>query len=169
VNSTLTNNSCDFPLNRPFYADFTHDDIIVSVLTSMSIDYFREHPDLTTYPPDPKRHFILSHITPFGGRLITEVIGCSSATPTAQHTRRTQYYPSQYGYSPSNATHKFVRLRVNNGIVPLNTIRTGECNGRTDGLCSLEGFVQSNYQAMQLANYDFACFANYTIVKPYNL
>jgi hypothetical protein len=168
VNSTITNNSRDFPLGRPFYADFTHDDIIVSVLTSMSVDYFREHPDLKTFPPNPKRHFILSHITPFAGRLITEVIGCNSANPVAQHSRRTQYYPGQYGYNAANATNKFVRLRVNNGIVPLNTIRTGECNGRTDGLCSLEGFLQSNYKSMKLANYDFACFANYTIINPYN-
>jgi hypothetical protein len=29
VNSSLTNNAIDFPLGRPFYADFTHDDIII--------------------------------------------------------------------------------------------------------------------------------------------
>jgi hypothetical protein len=169
INSSITNNAHTFPLGRPFYADFTHDDIIISVLTSMSIDYFREHPDLSTFPPNPKRHFILSHLTPFGGRLITEVIGCSTASPPAQHTHRTQYYPGQYGYNPANATHKFVRLRVNNGILPLETLRTGECKGRTDGLCSLGNFVRGNLNAMEVANYDFACFANYTIVKPYNL
>jgi hypothetical protein len=58
---------------------------------------------------------------------------------------------------------------VNNGILPLETLRTGECKGRTDGLCSLGNFVRGNLNAMEVANYDFACFANYTIVKPYNL
>lgn len=77
VNYTITNNPEDFPLDRPFYADFSHDDIIISVLTSMSVDYFREHPSLTQFPPDPDRHFILSHLTPFGARLYTEVIGCA--------------------------------------------------------------------------------------------
>ncbi|KAK3678509.1 hypothetical protein LTR78_001806 [Recurvomyces mirabilis] len=168
VNSSLTNNPAQFPLGRPFYADFTHDDIIVSVLTSMSVDYFREHPSLTQFPPDPERHFILSHMTPFGGRLITEVIGCNSPNPIAEHTHATQYYPSEYGYDPANATNKFVRMRLNNGIVPLDTIRTGECLGRTDGLCALPKFLASQFQAEKLANYQFACFANYTIVNPTN-
>jgi hypothetical protein len=168
INSTITNNADDFPLGRPFYADFTHDDIIISVLTSMSVDYFREHPNLQQYPPDPNRHFILSHLTPFGGRLITEVIGCADADPVAQHSHRTQYYPGQYGYDPSNAPNKFIRMRLNNGIVPLNTIRTGECLGRTDGMCALDKFLASQWEAEKLANYQFACFANYTIIDPTN-
>ncbi len=47
VNSSLTNNSATFPLGQRFYADFTHDDIIVSVLTAMSVDYFKDPPSLT--------------------------------------------------------------------------------------------------------------------------
>lgn len=169
VNSSLTDNARDFPLGRPFYADFTHDDIIISVLTSLSIDYFRSpKPSLTAYPPDPNRPFILSHLTPFGGRLITEVIGCSSANPPVQPTARVQYYPGQYGYDAADAAHKFVRMRVNNGIVPLASIRTGECAGRSDGLCALEAFVAASAKSAPLANYDFACFANYTINTPYD-
>jgi len=168
VNSTITNNAQDFPLGRPFYADFTHDDIIVSVLTSMSMDYFREHPSLTQYPPDPDRHFVLSHMTPFGGRLITEVIGCAAENPTAVHDHRTQYYPTQYGYNAANAPDKFIRMRLNNGILPLNTIRGGYCEGRTDGLCALDDFLASQYEAEKLANYQFACFANYTLTDPTN-
>ncbi|WPG98610.1 Hypothetical protein R9X50_00140300 [Acrodontium crateriforme] len=168
VNSTLTNNEKDFPLGRPFYADFTHDDIIISVLTSMSVDYFREHPNLHQFPPDPKRHFFLSHMTPFGARLTTEVVGCSSADPKAVHDHRTYYTPSQYGYDASNAPHKFLRMRLNSGIVPLNTIRTGECEGRTDGLCAMDKFLASQEKAVKLANYDFACFGNYTITNPFN-
>ncbi|KAL1657026.1 hypothetical protein SLS61_000066 [Didymella pomorum] len=168
VNSSITNNASQFPLGRPFYADFSHDDIIISVLTSMSVDYFREAPSLKQYPPDPNRHFILSHMTPFGGRLITEVIGCNNANPTVQHSHRTQYYPGQYGYSATNASHKFIRMRLNNGIVPLDTIRTGECEGRTDGLCPMNNFLQSQYQAAGLANYQFTCFANYTILDTTN-
>ena len=43
VNSSLTDNAHDFPLGRPFYCDFSHDDIIISVLTAMSVDYFRAY------------------------------------------------------------------------------------------------------------------------------
>jgi hypothetical protein len=168
VNSSLTNNPQDFPLGRPFYCDFSHDDIIVSVLTAMSLDYFRDHPDLTQYPPDPNRHFILSNMTPFGGRLITEVIGCTDSDPAAQHDHRTYYYPTQYGYDPSNASNKFIRMRLNNGILPLNTIRGGQCSGRTDGLCAMDDFLASQADAEELANYQFACFANYTLNDPYN-
>lgn len=167
VNSTLDNSSRTFPLDQPFYADFTHDDIIVSVLTAMSVDYFRDPPSLTQFPPNPNRHFILSHLTPFGGRLITETIGCSSPDPSPIKSHRTQYTPTQYGYSPSNASYKFVRMRLNNGIVPLNTIRGGACgnatSGRVDGMCGMEGFLRSQRDAYQESNYDYACFGNYTI------
>ena len=168
VNFTITDNAKEFPLGRPFYADFTHDDIIVSTLTAMSLDYFHEHPDINTYPPNPERHFILSHMTPFGGRLITELIGCADSNPTAQHDFRTYYYPTQYGYKASNAPNKFIRMRLNNGILPLDTIRGGYCLGRTDGLCSMEDFLASQYEAVKLANYQFACFANYTLIAPFN-
>lgn len=168
VNSSLTNNPADFPLGRPFYADFSHDDIIVSVLTALSLDYFREAPSLTQFPPDPERHFILSKMTPFGARLVTEVIGCSSPNPVAVHEHRTQYYPSQYGYSAANATNKFVRMRLNNGILPLETIRGGACAGRTDGLCAMKSFVASQNGSYALSNYDYACFGNYSIIDPTN-
>lgn len=168
VNSTLTENSEQFPLNRPFYLDVSHDDILISVLASMSVDYFRDPPSLTEFPPDPKRKFNLAHITPFGARLITEVIGCSVPDPVPVHKSRTAYTPGQYGYDASNATYKFIRQRLNNGVVPLETIRTGECKGRTDGMCAMEDFLASQYQAAELANYQEACFGNYTLKEPMN-
>lgn len=45
VNSTLTDNPDTFPLGREFYVDFSHDDIIISVLTAMSFDYFKDPPN----------------------------------------------------------------------------------------------------------------------------
>ncbi|KAH8804614.1 histidine phosphatase superfamily [Xylogone sp. PMI_703] len=167
VNSTYDDNGRTFPLGQPFYADFSHDDIIVSVLTAMSVDYFRDPPSLAQFPPNPHRHFILSDLTPFGARLITEVIGCSSPDPAPVKESRVQYTPTTYGYDPKNATSKFIRMRLNNGIVPLNTIRGGKCgtasSGRVDGLCALESFVESQSQVSELSNYDFACFGNYTL------
>ncbi|EHY55106.1 3-phytase A [Exophiala dermatitidis] len=167
VNSSITNNTHDFPLDQKFYADFSHDDILISVLTAASVDYFRDPPSLTDYPPDPNRHFILSHLTPFAARLVTEVVGCGSADPAPQ-SARTQYYPTQYGYDSNNATHKFVRMRLNNGILPLSTIRGGYCGNRTDGLCPLNSFIKSQSGAYDLSNYQYACFGNYTIDYPNN-
>ena len=166
VNSTYDDNAADFPLGQAFYADFSHDDIIISTLTALSLDYLRVPPSLTEIPPDPHRPFILSHLTPFGGRLVTEVIGCASKDPKPVAKHWTQYYPTQYGYNPANATHKFIRMRLNNGILPLSTIRGGACKGRPDGLCALDSFLESQADSYALSNYDFACFGNYTIADP---
>ncbi|KAF2099065.1 phosphoglycerate mutase-like protein [Rhizodiscina lignyota] len=166
INTTITDNAKDFPLGEKFYNDLTHDDIIVSVLTAMSFDYFKDAPSLTKFPPNPDRHFILSNMTPFGGRLITEVIGCASANPKPFPNHRTYYTPMQYGYDPSNAPHKFLRFRLNNGILPVSTIRGGACGKRSDGLCTLSDFLESQKDADKLANYQFSCFGNYTIKFP---
>jgi hypothetical protein len=172
VNSSLTNNAADFPLGQPFYVDFTHDDIIVSVLTALSLDYLRVPPSFTQFPPNPSRPFILSNLTPFGGRLITETIGCSSPNPAPVKEHHVSYTPTQYGYDPNNATYKFVRMRLNNGVLPLNTIRGGACgnatSGRVDGLCELDSFVSAAISAYPQANYTYSCFGNYTLVNPLN-
>ncbi|KND91048.1 3-phytase A [Tolypocladium ophioglossoides CBS 100239] len=169
VNSTLDDNPSSFPLGQQIYADFSHDDIIISALTAMSIDYLKDAPTLTKFPPSPDRHFILSHLTPFGANLVTETIGCSSADPVSVSDHRVQYSPTQYGYDASNATHKFVRMRLNNGILPLNTIRGGMCgdatSGRLDGLCEMGAFLKGQEDSYKLSNYDYACFGNYTIAN----
>lgn len=169
VNSTLDDNSKSFPLGQQIYADFSHDDIIISVLTAMSLDYLKDAPTITKFPPGSNNHFTLSHLTPFGANLITEVIGCGASDPEAVEDHRVQYAPNQYGYDASNSSHKFVRMRLNNGILPLNTIRGGKCgnatSGRLDGLCELDKFLQSQEDAYKLSNYDYACFGNYTIVN----
>jgi hypothetical protein len=163
VNSTITNNTRDFPLGQPFYADFSHDDILISVLTALSVDYFRPKPSLTQFPPDPERPFNMAHLTPFGANLITEVVGCSSSSPKPVHQMRTQYYPTQYGYDAKNASNKFIRMRLNNGILPLSSIRGGACKGRSDGLCAMDKFFESQEKADERANYQYVCFGNWTI------
>ncbi|KAJ6439414.1 multiple inositol polyphosphate phosphatase-like protein [Purpureocillium lavendulum] len=167
VNSTLDDNAASFPLDQQIYADFSHDDILVSVLTAMSLDYLKDAPPLSEFPPRPNRHFILSRLTPFGANLITETIGCSSADPAAVRDRRVPYTPTQYGYDPADAPHKFIRMRLNNGILPLHTIRGGVCGdaagGRVDGLCEMGAFLKSQEDAYKLSNYNYACFANYTL------
>lgn len=159
INSTLNSNPDTFPLNQKIYFDTTNDFMILGTLTAMSIDYFKGALPFT-YPPPSNRTFKLTQMTQYAGRLTTERIGCISENPAVKR-RVTQYTNEQYGYS-SNAQYKFVRLRLNNAILPLNTIRGGLCAGRTDGLCSLSNFVASQANASALANYQFVCFGNYT-------
>ena len=59
-------------------------------------------------------------------------------------------------------------MRLNNGILPLSTIRGGYCGDRTDGLCPLSAFITSQNSAYDASNYDFVCFGNYTIDYPNN-
>ncbi|KJK77109.1 hypothetical protein H634G_07530 [Metarhizium anisopliae BRIP 53293] len=168
VNRAFDNNTRDFPLGQQIYADFSHDSIIISVLTAMSIDYFKDPPTITKFPPTDT-HFKLSKLTPFGSNLITEVIGCGTSNPDPVNISRISYSPTQYRYNASSSSHKFIRMRLNNGILPLNTIRGGLCgnatHGRHDGLCELDRFLESQRDAYNLSNYQYACFGNYTIVN----
>lgn len=163
VNSSLTNNSADFPLGQPFYLDASHDDILISVMTAMSLDYLKDPPNLSQYPPNPDRKFVLSRLTPFGARLITEVIGCKAENPAAKPNHVTQYYSGQNGYNASDAPNKFIRMRLNSGILPLQSIRGGACEGRTDGMCGMGDFIRSQENSTALANYQYACFGNYNV------
>ncbi|POS88367.1 hypothetical protein EPUL_000106 [Erysiphe pulchra] len=167
VNSTLTGNPATFPTNQAFYADFSHDDVLISALAALSIEYFHSPPNVTQYPPESDSKHTLSQVIPFGARLVTETIGCDSANPKPRRFPTIHYKFGQDGYEASKATHKFVRMRLNNGIVPLNTIRDGVCGdektGRIDGMCALKDFVSNQEKITALANYQYACFANYTI------
>lgn len=167
VNATYDDNGKTFPLGQKVYADFSHDDIIISVLTALSVDYFNKAPTLNEFPPSSNTHVTLSHLTPFGANLVTEQIGCSAADPEPVENRRVLYGPGQYGYEAGNATHKFIRMRLNNAIIPLNTIRDGKCgnstSGRLDGLCELGAFLESQASTFKESNYQYACFGNYTV------
>ncbi|KHJ34543.1 putative repressible acid phosphatase [Erysiphe necator] len=165
VNSTLDGNPATFPTSQAFYADFSHDDVIISILAALSIEYFHTPPNITQFPINSDRKFRLSNLAPFGARLVTETIGCNSANPKPRRFPKIFYEFGQDGYNASKATHKFVRMRLNNGIVPLNTIRGGICGseetGRIDGMCALKDFLSNQEHITALANYQYACFANY--------
>ncbi|KAJ4288059.1 hypothetical protein N0V90_012076 [Kalmusia sp. IMI 367209] len=169
VNSSLTDNEDTFPLGMKFYADFTHDKMILATLTALSLDHFKHLPDLKKYPPAKDRIFRVSHLAPFTARLITEVIGCDSAHPKPEKHERVRYYASQYGYdeysSSNQSKYRFVRMRLNGGILPLSSIRGGACKGRPDELCPLDQFIKSQAKAKELANYREACFGDYDVVN----
>lgn len=94
---------------------------------------------------------------------MTEVIGCTSPAPVANPHHSTVYSQGANGYDAGNATYKFVRQRLNNGILPVHTIRGGACEGRADGLCPLSDFIRSQDNSTRLANYQYACFGNYSV------
>jgi hypothetical protein len=161
VNSTLDGSTSSFPLGQLFYLDMTHDFMLVGFLTALSIEYFRQNLSYNAFPPPENRHFKTTNIIPYAARIITERIGCISSNPIATNVTSTQYTSTQYGYSPSSATYKFIRMKLNSGILPLNTIQGGYCSNRTDGLCPLQNFLASQAKASAKANYGQICFGNY--------
>ena len=89
----------------------TEADVRLSTVTALSVEYFKENLSMSAFPPDPKRRFVLSRLTPFGTRLETEVIGCASANPEVKSASSTIYTIDQNGYDANKATNKFIRMR----------------------------------------------------------
>ncbi|SCZ95186.1 BZ3500_MvSof-1268-A1-R1_Chr11-2g03339 [Microbotryum saponariae] len=73
VNHTIDSNADLFPLRHDsmMYADFTHDDQLLAVLTLLG--FFEDGP-LSTTLPCPMRTFVASKMVPFSGRLVVERI-----------------------------------------------------------------------------------------------
>ncbi|KAI5476531.1 hypothetical protein MNV49_007541 [Pseudohyphozyma bogoriensis] len=167
INTTLDGSEATFPLNQKLYMDMSHDDVQVSVITALGVNYFRGALPVEAGAELTPRSFEISYMTPFSSRLNTEVIGCNSPTPTEIKKNRVLYTPNQNGYDPATATNKFVRMTWNGGVVPLDSIDGGFCGGRTDGLCPLEAFLASQANASAVANYEYACNGNYTTLAKF--
>lgn len=111
-NTTLNSDPRYFPLDQPLYADFTHDTVLMSVISALNLTQLSMNLDATQI--DHHRTFRTSNVTPFGARMAWEVISCGR--------------------------QRYIRLLLNGVIVPLNSDQG--CAPRTDGLCELDKFLQ---------------------------
>ncbi len=100
-NSTLDSNPLYFPLDQKFYIDFSHDDILLSVLTSLNYTQVVGE-FLNPYYADPNRTFVLSHIVPFAARVVWEIIECDND-------------PKQY-----------IRTLINEAVIPVAKHRVAQ-------------------------------------------
>ncbi|KAI9459508.1 histidine phosphatase superfamily [Lactarius psammicola] len=135
TNRTLDASPETFPLNRTLYADFSHDNTMVSIYSALGL--FRQHllPGQKLDPDHPSmlRTWILSNMVPFGGRMVVEKLECTMKVPL-----------------PAVA---FVIILVNDAVQPL------EFCGGVGGLCELHAFVESQWYARHDGNGDFErCF-----------
>lgn len=132
VNTTLDSNRRTFPLHQPFYADFTHDSVIVSVLTALQLPFTKQNlPDHKIKVP---RQLIVSRLTPFAARLYVEVLECGERGNAAD----------------------YVRLRLNDRVLPIGGLK--HCEDNEKGLCSFQDFVRSLEWALDAVNFDEVCF-----------
>ncbi|KAG9317928.1 histidine phosphatase superfamily [Chiua virens] len=74
TNYTLDHNPTTFPLDLTFYADFSHDNEMVSIFSAIGL--FPQAEPLNTTSPNPDRTWVISNMVPFSGRLITERLTC---------------------------------------------------------------------------------------------
>ncbi|KAH9001092.1 phytase [Lactarius akahatsu] len=134
TNRTLDASPETFPLDRTLYADFSHDNTMVSIYSALGL--FRQYllPGQKLNPGDPSslRTWILSNMVPFGGRMVVERLKCTraAALPAA-----------------------FIRILVNDAVQPLKF-----CGG-VRGLCELHAFVESQWYSRHDGGGDFErCF-----------
>ncbi|KAK0207139.1 phytase [Desarmillaria ectypa] len=75
TNRTLDSNPETFPLNRTFYADFSHDNQMIAIYSAMGL--FRQSANLDPTSPDPNRSWLASRLVSFSANMVTEKLECS--------------------------------------------------------------------------------------------
>ena len=136
TNRTLDASPETFPLDRILYADFSHDNEMVSIYSALGL--FKQHllPDQKLDPtgPSSQRTWITSNLVPFSARMMVEKLECG-----------VPQLPRPKGV--------FVRILVNDAVQPL------EFCGGIGGLCELHAFVASQGYARHDGDGDFEkCF-----------
>lgn len=115
VNTTLDASPKTFPLDRALYADFSHDNTMVSVFSAMGL--YNETQKLPTnhIVSAPKAHgYSSAWVVPFGARMYVEKLECSGKSD------------------------EYVRVLINDRVIPLKS-----CGGDKYGRCKLDDFVES--------------------------
>ncbi|KAF8549943.1 acid phosphatase [Imleria badia] len=77
TNHTLDDSPITFPLNRTFYADFSHDNQMISIYSALGL--FVQPRDLDPTQLEKGRSWKDSKMVPFSGRMITEKLTCQGS------------------------------------------------------------------------------------------
>lgn len=155
VNYTLDTMNATFPLNQSLYMDFSHDTNIFSILTAFGLRQFADKLSNSTITPN--RNVTVSHLTPFGARVVWEQVTAPAPVkakrPTSANATRSDFYDQ------GNATH-YIHLIISQRTVPLGQSYP-ECGNRDDGWCEMGTFLNLLSGLLQKARYEYACFGNY--------
>jgi len=117
TNSTLTHDDETFPLGRKIYADFGHDNDMITVMFAMGL--FDEMRNITIEPlvDGHVKAWSVASTVPFAGRMYVEKMICTES---------------------ETLNEEMVRVVVNERIMPLT-----QCNGDVYGRCRLSNFIES--------------------------
>lgn len=160
VNYTLARMDSTFPLNQTMYFDFSHDTNIMSIITAFGLTQFADVLSSTRILEN--RSMVVSHLTPFGARMVWEVI--HSPAPVRSMRPKGTDRPTASFYDAGEAT-TYIHLLIGQRTVPLYRSYP-QCGQRDDGWCDMATFLDILGQTLSTARYEYSCFGNYTVV-PY--
>ncbi|KAL2158926.1 hypothetical protein VTH06DRAFT_2956 [Thermothelomyces fergusii] len=135
TNRTLDADPRTFPLGRPLYADFSHDNDMVAVLAALgAYDGVPPLDKSARRDPEALGGFAASWTVPFAARIYVEKMRCG-------------------GGGDDEDKEEMVRLLVNDRVVPLKG-----CGADARGMCRLGRFIESMEFARRNGRWDL-CFA----------
>ncbi|KAK7466236.1 hypothetical protein VKT23_004964 [Stygiomarasmius scandens] len=141
INQTITSNNITFPLDQPIYVDATHDSVLSSIFTTLNFTSFAASGPLPTDHIPDNLSYNVNKFVPFGANLVGQVLSC-----------------------PASEEPTHIRWVLNDAVVPLTGIKG--CTEDSNGLCELDTFISSMKERLGTIDFDFDCFANYTIPNP---
>ncbi|KAK0499432.1 histidine phosphatase superfamily [Armillaria luteobubalina] len=116
TNHTLDSNPETFPLNRTFYADFSHDNQMIAIYAAMGL--FPQSAALDPTSPDPNRDWVASRLVSFSANMVTEKLECSGT--------------------------EYVRVLVNDAVQPLAFCGDGDGLCSLDAFVESQSYARNN-------------------------
>lgn len=149
-----------FPLNQTLYFDFSHDTNIFAIITALGLRQFNQ--TLPTSGPPDNQQAIVSHMTPFGARLVWEIIEAPYPV-LAQRPTGTNASMSDY-YNTTGSPTRYVHQTLSQRTIPLYKSYP-ECEQRDDGWCELSTYLDILGGLLDEAEYEYSCFGDYPSAK----
>ena len=144
-----------FPTSQALNLDFSHDTNIAAVLTAFGLTQFAEFIPYDKPAPE-NRTFIVSHMEPFACVLDIRLID----SPKPLKGDRDLQCRDADAYEHDGGKTQYIQFQLNQRTIPLGKSFPG-CGQRKDGWCELGAFLEAQADALEKANFDFACYGEY--------
>ncbi|KKK16918.1 hypothetical protein ARAM_002667 [Aspergillus rambellii] len=155
ANLTLNANPVTFPHNQSLYLDFTHDTILVSVLTALGFKQFASF--LPASGPPRHHQFRTNTVVPFASRINIEII----RSPHEIRHRRSRHRHAD-PYIPGTGETHYVHFLLNQRTLPMYS-SFKQCGRRDDGWCELSTFLDIQKKSLERAQFEYSCTGDWEI------
>ncbi|KAK9320925.1 histidine phosphatase superfamily [Lipomyces orientalis] len=137
--------------------EFGNDADIVAAMTAFGLRQFAEFLPVTG--PPAHHQFVSSKIIPFAARLNIEII----KAPHKISARRSKTSAHHDDYICGTGETHYVYFILKQRTIPLH-VSFEECEYRDDGWCELPTFMNVQMESLAKADYQYACFGNWTMM-----